>query len=54
MDQQEATTDLPKRGKVTIKFGELIVSSDFDSGSYCKIGGVAVPNILTLRLTNLD
>ena len=29
----EATTDLHKRGKVTIKFGELIVSSDFDSGT---------------------
>ena len=34
VDQElQATTDLPKRGKVTIKFGELIVSSDFDSGT---------------------
>ena len=38
----EATIDLHKRGKVTIKFGELIVSSDFDSGTerqggYCWI-----------------
>ena len=29
----EATTDLYKRGKVTIHFGELIISSDFDSGT---------------------
>lgn len=37
----EASTDPHKRGKVTIKFGELIVSSDFDSGTK-RGGGVTV------------
>ena len=29
----EGGTDSHKRGKVTVKFGELILSSDFDSGT---------------------
>ena len=33
----KSSTDPHKRGKVTIKFGELIVSSDFDSGRGCCI-----------------
>jgi hypothetical protein len=45
--------ELHKRGKVTIQFGELIISSDFDSGTYRtrrRRGGgrqvvIAVPNI---------
>ena len=35
----EAPTDLHKRGKVTIHFGELIISSDFDSGTKKLTGG---------------
>ena len=35
----ETTTDLHKRGKVTIQFRELVISSDFDSGTNRLTGG---------------
>ena len=49
--QKRGMVDLEaaKRGKVTIQFGELIISSDFDSGTDRLTGGggwvVKAPNI---------